>query len=107
MAVILVRETVCTLRYPPETRVDATRVAVALPPFMYQTLDVLVVLFPSGQFCSGLSDSQLAMVDVNDPTKQKIFKFEITKKLLNPGKEEDFPDGVFKGDLKGKQSKPL
>ena len=67
----------------------------------------LVVLFPSGQFCSGLSDSQLAMVDVNDPTKQKIFKFEITKKLLNPGKKEDFPDGVFKGDFKGKQSKPL
>ena len=58
--------------------------------------------FPSGQFCSGLSDSQLAKVDVNDPTKQKIFKFESTDKLLFPGDGERFQaDGVFKGDLKG------
>lgn len=56
----------------------------------------------SSQFCSGLSDSQLAKVDVNDPTKQKIFKFESTDKLLFPGDGERFQaDGVFKGDLKG------
>ena len=64
--------------------------------------NVLEVWFPSGQFCSGLSDSQLAKVDVNDPTKQKIFKFESTDKLLFPGDGERFQaDGVFKGDLKG------
>ena len=45
-------------------------------------LDVLVVW--SGQFCAGYSDSQLAKVDVDDPTKQKIFKFENTDKLLFP-----------------------
>ena len=88
-------------------------------------LDVLVVWCPSGQFCSGLSDSQLAKVDVDDPTKQKIFKFENTDKLLFPAGEEalailqnrDVPNdvfkggrlhrGPFKGDFKGKQSKPL
>ena len=74
---------------------------------MYQLLDVLVVWCPSGQFCSGLSDSQLAKVDVNDPTKQKIFKFETTEKLLFPREEKDFPNGVFKGDFKGKFSLSL
>ena len=51
-----------------------------------------------------MSDSQLAKVDVLDPTKQKFFKFESTDKLLFPGKGEGFQaDGVFKGDPKGEQ----
>lgn len=82
-------------------------------------LDVLVIWCPSGQFCAGYSDSQLAKVDVDDPTKQKIFKFENTDKLLFPAAGEEgnyyvpndfsdvLPRGPFKGDFKGKQSKPL
>ena len=52
-------------------------------------LDVLVVW--SGQFCAGYSDSQLAKVDVDDPTKQKIFKFENTDKLLFPAAAASAP----------------
>ena len=58
-----------------------------------------MVWCPSGQFCSGLSDSQLAKVDVHDPTKQKFFKFESADKLLFPA-----VDGVFMGASEGYSS---
>ena len=43
-----------------------------------------------------MSDSQLAKVDVIDPTKQKFFKFESADKLLFPA-----VDGVFMGASEG------